>query len=413
MATMPTVTPSAPFVAPPTGPNPGLAGPGIAPAQSTTPENAVVFNPDQAELRWQDNRWQLLAGPVFLKDFGRYEAEGREVLRTVRELHLTSLTAIGTPRPIMEYWLSNGEAPHGRIAGLRTLSLDPATLTADQLQGHWCVRDGSRILFNFGQQADACRQALAVLKRYGFTEVGYVGQVAPVMLVFLANPPVTAPATLAGYTPPKTSNLPNTFSRQNPQTPEAPPQQPGQLPNLSSQPVTQSGNPLRQAGPVTQVGLRLPGTEAADRVAIDQRALQVRRDGNDWKLAVGNHVIANFGPNQADAQLAQAALRYYRVTEQVFVGNPRPVVSYFLSNGQAPHGSSYAFNAVAFRPETLSVRQLGSNYVLQDGTQVILSLGDRTAEAQQTLQAIQQYRFDRLSIIGSGDQSMLLFVRTN
>ena len=148
--------------------------------------------------------------------------------------------------------------------------------------------------------------------------------------------------------------------------------------------------------------MRLPGTEGADRVAIDTRQLQVRRDGNDWKLAVGNHVIANFGPNQADAQLAQAALRYYRVTEQVFVGNPRPMFSYFLSNGQAPHGTTYAFNAVTFRPDSLQVRQLGATYVLYDGTQVLMSFGERATEAQQALEAIQRYKFDRMTTIGRG-----------
>ena len=51
----------------------------------------------------------------------------------------------------------------------------------------------------------------------------------------------------------------------------------------------------------------MPGSEAADRVSIDGRQLQVRRDGADWKLALGNHVLANFGPNQGDAQLGLQA----------------------------------------------------------------------------------------------------------
>jgi hypothetical protein len=128
---------------------------------------------------------------------------------------------------------------------------------------------------------------------------------------------------------------------------------------------------------------------------------------------MGNHVIANFGPNQADAQLAQAALRYYGCTEQVFVGNPHPVMSYFLSHGQAPHGVGYMPNAVTFRPESMSVRQLGTAYVLYDGTQVVMNFGDRMTEATQALQAIQQYKFDRMTTIGRGDQSMTMFARTN
>jgi len=422
MPALPTVTPSTPFLTPPSGPNPAFNGPGFGSAPAWPLENTVAFDPSQAELRWQDNRWQLVAGTTFLKDFGRYETEGRNVLRVVRELHLNTLTTLGSPRPIMEYWLANGEAPHGNVAGLHTLPLDVATLSAEQVQGQWCVHDGSRILFNFGQQGDACRQALAAIQRYGFNEVGYVGQVAPVLLVFLANAP--APAPVAPVTqvnnvaqnPNRFPDLhfPRLFSNSGQDPKSAAPQQPAAMPAVPSQPLAaQQGMPLRQPGTISPVSLRVPGTEAADHIAIDARGLQVRRDSNDWKLAMGNHVVANFGPNQAEAQLAQAALRYYRCTEQVFVGNPRPVFSYFLSNGQAPHGTSFAFNAVTFRPEALSVRQLGSSYVLYDGNQVVLSFGERATEALQSLQVIQQYKFDRLTTFGRGDQSMMLLVRTN
>jgi hypothetical protein len=410
----PTLMPSQPFTTPPSGSNPGLSGPGFAPPGVPALENTVAFEPDLTELRWQDNRWQLVAGPVFIKDFGRYEAEGRQVLRVIRELRLNSMTALGSPRPIMEYWLSNGEAPHGDVAGLHTLPIDAASLKAEQVQGQWCIHDVNRILFNFGQQGDACRQGLAALQRYGFTQVAYVGQVQPVMLVFLANPDLAQSAA-----PP--ASPPNRFPRifggmgQGQQPDAGLAKQPGQMPPLASQPMpgNQQGLPLHQPGAVAQASLRLPGTEAADRVAIDPRQLQVRHDGADWKLAMGNHVVANFGPSEGDARLAQAALRYYRCTEQVFVGNPRPMLSYFLANGQAPHGTSYAFNAVTFRPESLAVRQLGTSYVLYDGTQVLLSFGDRMTEAQQALQAIQRYKFDRLATFGRGDQSMMLFVKSN
>jgi hypothetical protein len=395
----------------PAAPNNGLGGPALTPDNGPPLENTLTFNPDQVELRWLDNRWQLFAGPVFLKDFGRYQVEGQQVQRVIQELRLNTLNTLGSPQPILEYWLANGQAPHGNLAGLRALPIDGATLKAEQVQGQWCVHDGSRILFNFGPQADACRQAVATIHRYGFTEVAYVGQAAPVMLVFLANAPAAAPT--APPSAPAASRFPHLFggSNQQPQANAAAPQQPGHTPAVPSQPP--AGNTPQQPGGVVQAALRLPGTEAADRVAIDGRQLQVRHDGGDWKLAMGNHVIANFGPSQGDAQLAQAALRYYRCTEQVFVGNPRPMFSYFLSNGQAPHGTTYAFNAVTFRPDSLQVRQLGATYVLYDGTQVLMSFGERATEAQQALEAIQRYKFDRLATFGRGDQSMMLFVRSN
>jgi hypothetical protein len=425
---LPIVPPPAPITTAPAGPNPGVPGPPLANAVGVRLESTTAFDTNQADLRWQDGRWQLYSGTTFLKDFGRSEAEGREVLRVVRQLHLNTVTTLGSPRPIMEYWLTNGTAPQGTIAGLRTLAIDPAALSADQVQGQWCVHDASRILFNFGQQADACRMALAAIQHYGFTQVGYVGQSAPVMLLFLANTPATAVNPL---TPPAvTATNPNRLSdtrlaqmtgRQpqpggngNVPNPQVTQPQPSAMPGVPSQQMPQPGaNPAPGPGGLAQAGLRIPGTEAADRVAIDPRQLQLRHDGNDWKLAMGNHIIANFGANEADAQLARAALGYYQCTEQIYVGNPRPVFSYFLAHGQAPHGVIYATNGIAFRPEALAVRQLGSSYVLYDGQQVIMNFGDRMAEAQQTLQAIQQHKFDRLTTFGRGDQSMTMFVKTN
>jgi hypothetical protein len=412
MNSVPSMTPPAPITTAPTGPNPGLNTPGFSPTAPAPIETTTAFNGEQAELTWRDGRHQLVAGNAFLKDFGRSDAEGREVLRVVRELHLNTRVTIGSPQPIMEYWLCNGVAPHGNVAGLHILPIDASALRAEQVQGQWCVHDGSRVLFNFGFQGDACRQALDVIQRYNFTQIGYVGQAAPTMLVFLANPPAIPikPVVAASRNGLPDMHAPNGIGNTNP----AQNAQPNQMPQVQSQPINPlTGQPLHQPGGLTPAGFRLPGTEAADRVAIDPNALQVRHDANDWKLVMGNHVVASFGPNQADAQLAAAALRYYGVTDQVFVGNPHPMFSYFLSHGQAPHGTSYGLNATTFRPNALQVRQTGTTYVLTDGNQVLMSFGDRGTEAQQTLQAIQQYKFDRMSFIGRGDQSMMLFLRTN
>src|SRR5262249_51232945 len=41
--------------------------------------------------------------------------------------------------------------------------------------------------FNFGTHQDECQQALDVIRRHGFTRVGYLGHGQPQMLVFLAG----------------------------------------------------------------------------------------------------------------------------------------------------------------------------------------------------------------------------------
>src|SRR5437879_20549 len=81
-------------------------------------QNVVTFDLQRVELQWVDKHWQIVAGDMLLKDFGAREAEARQALQTIQELRLNQLGTVGAPRPIMEYWLSDGQPPHGNIAGL-------------------------------------------------------------------------------------------------------------------------------------------------------------------------------------------------------------------------------------------------------------------------------------------------------
>ena len=69
-------------------------------------------------------------------------------------------------------------------------------------------------------------------------------------------------------------------------------------------------------------------------------------------------------------------------------------------------------NPTPFRPDQLSVRLMGTSYVLYDGAQVLMGFG-QAADAQQALQAIQHYKFDGLAMLGRGDQSMMMLLRRN
>jgi hypothetical protein len=239
-------------------------------------DSTTTFDTDQVELQWKDNRWQLFSGSVFLKDFGRSEIEGRVVLRLVRDLHLNSRGTVGVPHPIMEYWLVNGEPPRGPVPGLRTLPLGLATLRVEQVQGQWCLRDAQRILFNFGQQADVARQGLAIIQRYGFTHVGYVGLASPVMLVFLVSRPTgvtpvsaTVPTANTARSPVPSNHLPRPYGPNPPNQPASPTASvspPGMMPAFPFRPLGPTGS--RFPGSITPVGLtpqRLPGASDLTR----------------------------------------------------------------------------------------------------------------------------------------------------
>jgi hypothetical protein len=326
-----------------------------------------------------------MAGGVLLKDFGWQEAEAREALRLIRELRLNQLGSVGTPRPVLEYWLSDGRAPEALHRELPTVILDSATLRVDQVQGRWFLRDDARIHFAFGPHAEEAARALAIIQRHGFNRVSLVGRAPPAMTVFLKDPNGAVPrpaATSAARTEP--TRL-------------------GALP--AALPIVPAGREPPKSD--------LPAAALGERVTFDWRQVQLRRDKEDWKLAAGSLVLASFGPNERDARQGLAALQHYHFTEQRQIGRPRPAFTYYLVNGEAPRGLMFGLGSVPFQPDALALRELDGNWTLADGNKPILQFGDRAEEAKQALQVIQKYRFDHLYRIGPGGTTgMTVLVRS-
>jgi hypothetical protein len=360
------------------------------PAEASPPSavRLTSFDPAQTDLRWTDNRWRLEAGGRLLKDFGRHEADAREAARLVRSLHLNQHGEIGTPRPVMEYWLSNGQAPTGPVPGFRALPIQQATLKVEQVRGQWCVRDASRVLFNFGGHEAEAREAHDVIRRHGFNSVGYVGRGGPTMLVFLAGHDTPAPAAMP-----------------RPETPapaKVPPVKPPEIkpPSVGAAAIAPESMPFARqlSGPVG-VAAGNPGS-GVDRIPFEWRSLQVRREGKDWKLMSGGYTIADFGPNERDARMAHTMMQFYRCSEHCRIGQPTAVFDYFLSGGQAPRGSMLGVERVPFRPSELVVQQNSTGWVITDATRTLFRFGENEQAARQALKDIQTYRFDTICRVG-------------
>lgn len=372
----------------------GSAAPGnvlpVSPQEPPLPEHSLVhFDPLQAELRWQAGSWQLWSGEVLLKDFGTHLAEARQALYLVRLLHWTEHGTLGTPRPILEYWLSNGQAPQGSGVG-QLLPLDQATLRVEMLQGQWWVRDAQRLLFNFGVQQEEAQKALALLRHYGFTHVGYVGWPQPLLIYFLRQPGMTRPPV--------------------PRPAAAPPVSPALPPRSARRP---SSPVFAGRWPLASHQLAPPEPAAQTTVRFDPWRLRIQSNGDHWQLVSGSHVLAHFRTPQ-DAQSALAAVQFYHFTEQVYLGNPGQSFSFFLVHGQAPRGLRPGLFGLALTPETVTVQQVGDHWLVFAGPQPLEDFGSRRAEAAQLVQAIQHYRFDYFYRIGPvGPDSLTFLVQSH
>ena len=159
---------------------PGLLPPDLIKPPLATPIKTEIklikFDPYGAEVRMEGRRWQLWSGRTMLKDFGDNRNAAYEARRLVAELKLTERGAIGTPTPVMEYWLSDGQAPPLPSFGRNVIPFEPAGVKVLEDNGSFCVGDDRHVLFNFGPYADDAQRALEVIRRYDFNEIGFIGR---------------------------------------------------------------------------------------------------------------------------------------------------------------------------------------------------------------------------------------------
>jgi hypothetical protein len=365
----------------------------------------MQFNPDGLDVKWLEGRWHLTAGGVVLKDFGRREQDAREALRILRDLRVNQRGEVGTPRPIMEYWLADGQAPTPSGDFRRLVAFNRDALRVERLQGQWCVRDDRQCLFNFGSRPEEAHQALELIRRYNFDRVGYVGQPTPVLIYFLG-------ATDTPSAPPLAQDRMNPRRRATGKDGDAGKAGDG-IQQVAARGAVQPGQPaLAPAG--RQLGLpnaAAPHLAAAERVPLDWRQVQVRQVGGEWHLVYGAYTVARFGKDEREARRAWAAVQFFRFTEHCLVGGPEGRFRYFLVGGQAPRGRMLGMSGRHFRAEALAVRKEGDDFVLGDGSFALLRFGARADEAKEALQAIQKHRFDYLARIGPDDGGLMVLSR--
>jgi hypothetical protein len=392
-------------------------------------ENLRTFDPGTVDVTWAGSRWLLTAGDAVLKDFGRKESEARLALRLIRGLQLNQYGTVGWPVPQMEYWLTDGAAPHGPVTGCTVIAFDSASLHLEETLGQWCVRDSRHVLFNFGSQADDARQAYGLLRKYGFEQVAIVGQRSPSMFVFLANRYGDAPAADAAHTahPPATHDTPETTARKaeelkrlkeripglDAETVAQPTLKPLRTPDQPHQPFSSNVREYGGDGPGAVPGTRpAGGIDQTDRIPFDWRRVDIRLEHNAWRLASGSFELANFGPDQDAARQALDVIRYYRFTEQHLIGRPQRHFSYFLVNGLAPRGLPFGVSGVSFEPLALQVHQVDGKWGLCMGQTPVIVLGEQKEEASDLLEVIRRQRFDLVCTIGRPEVGFTFLVRT-
>jgi hypothetical protein len=320
------------------------------------------FDPRAAEVKLDGRHWALYSGKTLIKDFGDKREQAFEARRLIADLSLNEHGVVGTPEPVMEYWLSNGEAPPPPSFARDVIPFDPKTLRMVKSEGAFYVRDERQVIYNFGPYESDAQTALGVLKRYGFNELGFVGLPHPSMSYLVRN---DRPRTM--LTPADAAFKPRMI-----------PQQTNRLPLV-----------LPKLGPV------------GERVSIDPMRVELQKMADGWHLMSGPRDVALVGQSDYSARESLRTVQRYPLNDYVRLGTSG--YGFYLSWGRAPQGVPVGVRNTRFDPAALSAKQLPDQWVLTDGKHVVATFAPEQGEdAKLAVKVLQHYGFDSMCEVGSG-----------
>lgn len=144
----------------------------------------IPFNPTKAKVVQRNGRWKIEVDGMWLLDFGSSKAEAQQALKIIQHYKMNTQCFVGRPGPSMEFYLVNGQAPSGALAGEDAIGFNPANVQVQYVSGRWKIVDGSHWILDFDQSEEEARQALSYILRYGFRFICFVGRPGPSMTYF-------------------------------------------------------------------------------------------------------------------------------------------------------------------------------------------------------------------------------------
>lgn len=155
---------------------PALAAVVVAQPAMAVQEDCVGFDPGNTAVSQIDGRWKIVDGRHFLFDFADKRDEARSALRVIRHYQLNQSCFVGRPDPSLNYLLNGGAAPAGALRGEDCIAFNPANISVSNVNGRWKIVEGKHWMFDFGNRQDEAQQALAVIRKHGFTQSCFIGR---------------------------------------------------------------------------------------------------------------------------------------------------------------------------------------------------------------------------------------------
>jgi len=162
----------------------GFNGSFVAVETAKLTEDCIRVNPTNVRTKKINNRWKVVDGSHWLLDFGTKKADAEKAVRVIKHYKLDRQCFVGRPNAPMQYYTVKGCAPMGTLPGEDANAFNPANVQAKKINNRWKVVDGSHWLLDFNTKEAQAKNAVKIIKHYGFKYICFVGRPHAPMMYF-------------------------------------------------------------------------------------------------------------------------------------------------------------------------------------------------------------------------------------
>ncbi len=147
-------------------------------------EDCIAFQGAEASLEMVKGSWKIVVGDIWLLDFGENVGEAKQALKIIQFYGFNQQCFVGRPDASMEYYLNNGRAPSGSLAGEDCIKFDPSAIKVENINDRWKITQGSNWLMDFNRQEAEAQTAYRIIQKYKFDQSCFVGRPDPSLVYF-------------------------------------------------------------------------------------------------------------------------------------------------------------------------------------------------------------------------------------
>ena len=144
-------------------------------------EDCVPINQNLLRIEKRNNLWLILSRSSHKALKTRPQAE--KMLHIFKHYGFTQQCFVGRPKPSMEYYLVNGNAPSGSMPGEDAININPMECELKRHGNRWIIMDGRSSILSIPNWEEGLH-ALSIIRRHQFTKICFVDRPNPIMVYF-------------------------------------------------------------------------------------------------------------------------------------------------------------------------------------------------------------------------------------